>query len=73
MTRIKVSKMSAEDINDVLRLEEETDISRWTAESYLSEITGKNSAALSIKYDGELCGFLIARLIIIESKTFYLV
>ena len=72
IAEIKVFEMSAEDICEVLRLGEETGISRWTADSYFSEITGRDSSALSIKNNGELCGFLIARLIITETLTIHI-
>lgn len=67
-----VSEMTAADIPAVLRIAEETNISRWTADSYLSEIKNENSVALSIRYRDELAGFLVARLIILETSSIQL-
>lgn len=62
-TEVEISEMTSDDIADALLIEKENNLSHWSDESYRTEIKNKDSIALSIKFKGNLAGFIIARLI----------
>ncbi len=62
-TEIEVLEMTYRDVADALLIEKENNLSHWSDESYIAEIKSKDSIALSIKFNGKLAGFIIARLI----------
>lgn len=65
---ILISKISVEDIDFIKNLELENNLSSWSIKDYKEEIDRPNSISLIITKDKCKCGFLIGRLINIETK-----
>lgn len=55
--------MKVSDILQVKQIEKECDLSSWSVEDYKNELTKENSATLVLENQGEILGFLVARLI----------
>lgn len=68
MDNIIIEKARAEDVDFIKKLEVECDLCSWSKEDYLQEIAGNNDLFLVAKRNRELIGFIIARLIMIETK-----
>ncbi len=59
----EIREMDPGNIEDVLAIQFENQLSRWPAESYLAEIENPESIALCIHDSANLTGFILARLI----------
>lgn len=59
--------MDVNDVPMVLRLHNESKLSAWSLDDYLSEIGEKNSICLVAKIEKKIVGFIITRLILVES------
>lgn len=60
---IKVEKMTKNDINSVIKIQEESNLSPWSFEDYKDEISRENSFSVVAKIDNKTVGFLVGRLI----------
>lgn len=67
MDDIKIEKACAEDVEFIKKLEIESGLGAWTAKDYLDEIIGGNEFFLVAKHDQELIGFILVRLIMINT------
>lgn len=62
--KVKIQTLSPEHIDDLLKIAEELNLSNWSKEDYLSEISRDDSVAFIIEQKGRVIGFIISRLII---------
>ncbi|MEK7725439.1 MAG: ribosomal protein S18-alanine N-acetyltransferase [Acidobacteriota bacterium] len=60
---INVEKMSADDIDEVMKIQLEGNLSYWSFDDYKDEISRENSFSVVAKIDKQVVGFLVARLI----------
>lgn len=66
--RFLIARAEAGDIEFIKRLEISSGLSSWSGKDYIEEIGRKDSVFLVVKCDGEPCGFLLARLIMINKN-----
>ncbi len=65
MLNARVRPVEAAHIGDLIRLGEETNLSRWTAQSYLEEL--KNATAILrrlVAHDNSTIGFIVGRTVV---------
>jgi ribosomal protein S18 acetylase RimI-like enzyme len=62
-----ISRLSAENIAEVKRIEIECRLSAWSMDDYLGEIERADAIDLVVEKDREIIGFIIARLITLET------
>jgi ribosomal-protein-alanine N-acetyltransferase len=66
---VQIAPLTEDCVEDVKKLELECGLSPWSINDYKKEIERVDSVAMVAKKDGEVAGFLVARLITIsESK-----
>lgn len=70
MDNLTIEKARPEDIELIKKLEEESGLCTWSLSDYRQEISVNNEFFLVIKKDQLLVGFLLARLIMIETSPF---
>lgn len=64
-SNLRIRPIEAADIADLIRIGEETNLSRWTAQNYLDEM--KNDAAIMLRLvaeDNSTIGFVVGRTVI---------
>lgn len=62
-TPIEIVKMTADDIEKVMKIQLEGNLSYWSFEDYKDEISRGNSFSVVAKVDNRVVGFLVSRLI----------
>lgn len=60
---IGVCSMTFKDINDVLEIQNESNLSRWKYADYLREIENNDSINLVAEFENKVIGFAIVRLL----------
>ena len=60
---LEVEKMMDDDIQEVMKIQQEGNLSHWSFEDYQSEIFRPNSFPIVAKIDGQVVGFFVGRLI----------
>lgn len=60
---IEIFQMSVDDIEEVMKIQLEGNLSFWSFEDYKDEISRENSFSVVAKIDDQVVGFLVARLI----------
>ncbi|HEX9962974.1 MAG TPA: ribosomal protein S18-alanine N-acetyltransferase [Pyrinomonadaceae bacterium] len=63
MKDLRSRQMTVEDIWAVLEIEQEGFLSSWSFDGYKSELSRDDSRAIIAENEGEIAGFIIARLI----------
>ncbi len=66
---VKIRRMDQGDIIEILQIQEENGLSSWSKADYEKELSNSATASLSLIYAGKVCGFIIARLIIIPNHN----
>jgi ribosomal-protein-alanine acetyltransferase len=61
--KIEVVQMSVDNIEAVMKIQQEGNLSYWSFEDYKDEISRKNSFSIAAKIDDYVVGFLVARFI----------
>lgn len=60
---IEILKMTADDIEEIMKIQQEGNLSYWSFDDYQSEIFRHNSFSIVAKINSQVVGFLVARLI----------
>lgn len=60
---VDIYSMSSADVTEVKRLEQECNLAPWSLDDYYAEVLRTDSTALAAKIEGEIVGFVVARLI----------
>ncbi|MFN0277755.1 MAG: ribosomal protein S18-alanine N-acetyltransferase [Pyrinomonadaceae bacterium] len=72
-TSLRIRPIEAPHVADLIRIGEETNLSRWSAESYLEEIKNPDSVMLHLlAEDNSTVGFIVGRFVIggeVEAAT----
>lgn len=63
----KIVRMTVDDLDTVIKIQEESKLSYWSYESYKDEINLESSFTVVAKIDNQTVGFLVGRLIIEEN------
>lgn len=66
-TDVEILKMKADDIEEVLKIQQESNLSYWSFEDYKGEIDREDSFSIVAKNNNQTVGFLVARLIKVEN------
>ena len=66
-SRIEILKLTSRDLDSVLEIQRESNLSYWSRESYTEEISRRNSFTIAAQINKETVGFLVGRLIPVES------
>lgn len=66
-TFIDILKMNVDDITEILKIQQESNLSYWSYEAYKNEISRNDSFPIVAKLNNQIIGFLIARVITAES------
>jgi ribosomal-protein-alanine acetyltransferase len=66
-TSIEILKMTADDIDEVMKIQQESNLSYWSFEDYKEEISRQDSFSVVAKINQQSVGFLVGRLIQIEN------
>jgi ribosomal-protein-alanine N-acetyltransferase len=67
---ISISVMTHNDIEQVLKIEEQCNLSKWSKKDYKKELVSENSIALVAKQNQNIVGFLLARTTSAESDLY---
>lgn len=59
---VKISEMTLDDIENVLKIQNETGLSSWKFKDYLGEIKNIDSLCRVVKFDKKIVGFAVVRL-----------
>ena len=60
---ITIQPIQESDIEEILRIQEQSNLSPWQAKDYLSEVGNDRSRSFIIKNHNSIIGFIVARLI----------
>lgn len=64
-----IERMSDNDINRILEIQDECNLSRWTREGYKGEISKKDSIMFVAHKAEDVIGFIVGRKIISDSES----
>lgn len=64
---VEITELTVEDIEDVLKIQQESNLSYWSFEDYKGEISREGSFSVVAKINQQVVGFLVGRLIQIEN------
>ncbi len=63
-----IFNISADEIEEILRIQDDAKISKWSAESYIAEIENSDAKFLGIRNSEKLIGFVLLRKLVGESS-----
>lgn len=63
MTDLKIVQITADDIEEVMKIQQKSNLSYWSIEDYKDEINRENSFSVVAKINKQTVGFLVGRLI----------
>lgn len=66
-SKVEIAKMTVSDLEAVMKIQDESNLSYWSYTSYKDEIDLENSFTIAAKIDEHTVGFLVGRLIIAEN------
>ena len=66
---VKISRATSAVIGEIVAIEEECRLGRWTAEDYREEMLRETSLILTAKHETEIAGFIASRFAVLNEKS----
>ncbi|HVF29927.1 MAG TPA: ribosomal protein S18-alanine N-acetyltransferase [Pyrinomonadaceae bacterium] len=67
--KFDVISASVEDVGSIVSIQEECDLSEWTADAYVEEIACRDAITLIARLENEVAGFVTGRVIAAEGDA----